>query len=61
MPAFLTLPTIPLTYSIANGLAIGFLAYDALKILRGEGGKVPWLTHGLAALFLARFVYLASG
>jgi len=61
VPAFLTLLTIPLTYSIANGLAIGFLVYDALKILRGEGGKVPWLTHGLAALFLARFVYLASG
>lgn len=61
VPAFLTLLTIPLTYSIANGLAIGFLAYDALKILRGEGGKVPWLTHVLAALFLARFVYLASG
>ncbi len=61
VPAFLTLLTIPLTYSIANGLAIGFLAYDALKILRGEGGKVPWLTHALAALFLARFVYLATG
>lgn len=61
VPAFLTLLTIPLTYSIANGLAIGFLAYDALQILRGRGAKVPWLTHVLAALFLARFVYLAAG
>jgi xanthine/uracil/vitamin C permease (AzgA family) len=42
-------------------LAIGFLAYDALQILRGRGARVPWLTHGLAALFLARFFYLATG
>lgn len=61
LPAFLVLLTIPLTYSIANGLAIGFLAYDALKILRGQGAQVPWLTHALAALFLARFAYLAGG
>ena len=60
-PAFLILLTIPLTYSIANGLAIGFLAYDALKILRGQGGLVPWPTHALAALFLARFAWLAAG
>ena len=61
VPAFLVLLAIPLTYSIANGLAIGFLAYDALQILRGRGAKVPWLTHGLAALFLARFIYMAAG
>ncbi|MBI1356989.1 MAG: NCS2 family permease [Acidobacteria bacterium] len=61
VPAFLILLTIPLTYSIANGLAIGFLAHDALQILTGRGGRVPWMTHGLAALFLARFIWLATG
>jgi AGZA family xanthine/uracil permease-like MFS transporter len=59
VPAFLIVLTIPLTYSIANGLAIGFIAYDALKILRGHAAEVPWLLHVLAALFVLRFVYLA--
>jgi AGZA family xanthine/uracil permease-like MFS transporter len=40
-------------------LAIGFIAYDALKILRGHAAEVPWLLHVLAALFVLRFVYLA--
>ena len=61
IPAFLTLLAIPLTYSIANGLAAGFIVYDALQIAKGRGGRVPWLTHVLAALFLLRFVYLAQG
>jgi AGZA family xanthine/uracil permease-like MFS transporter len=60
-PAFLTIVMIPLTYSIANGLAIGVIAYDLLKVLRGRGGEQHWLLHLLAALFLARFVYLGAG
>ena len=58
MPAFLTMVTIPLTFSIANGIAIGFISYTLLKVLRGEGRSVNWLTYVLAALFIARFAYL---
>jgi adenine/guanine/hypoxanthine permease len=36
IPAFLTIMTIPLTYSIANGLAFGFTAFTLLKALRGK-------------------------
>ncbi|HLX45558.1 MAG TPA: NCS2 family permease [Bryobacteraceae bacterium] len=58
IPAFLTLITIPLTFSIANGLAFGFTAYALLRILRGEFRDTHWLVYGLAALFIARFFYL---
>ena len=56
-PAFLIVLGIPLTFSIANGLAMGFLLYVALKAAKGE--RLHWLSYGLAALFAARFVYLA--
>jgi adenine/guanine/hypoxanthine permease len=58
IPAFLTLVTIPLTFSIANGLAFGFTAYALLRILRGEFRTTHWLVYVLAALFIARFFYL---
>ena len=61
IPAFLTLITIPLTFSIANGLAFGITSYAALRLLTGKIGKGDWLLLILAALFLVRFVYLAKG
>jgi len=60
IPAFLIIVTIPLTFSIANGLALGFTAYTILKIVHGEFGSVHWLMYVLAALFIARFFYLGS-
>jgi AGZA family xanthine/uracil permease-like MFS transporter len=61
IPAFLTLITIPLTYSIANGLAFGITAYAALTLLTGRAKARDWLLFLLAALFIVRFVYLAQG
>jgi AGZA family xanthine/uracil permease-like MFS transporter len=61
IPAFLTLITIPLTFSIANGLAFGFTSYALLKLLRGEFRRDQWLVYVLAALFIARFLYLGNG
>ena len=60
VPAFLTIVIIPLTFSIANGLAFGFVAYTVLKIARGEFRSVNWLVYVLTILFIARFVYLGS-
>jgi AGZA family xanthine/uracil permease-like MFS transporter len=60
IPAFLTMMTIPLTFSIANGLAFGFTAYTLLKILRGKVRQVNWFVYALTALFVARFVYLSK-
>jgi AGZA family xanthine/uracil permease-like MFS transporter len=61
IPAFLTLVTIPLTFSIANGLAFGFTSYALLRMLRGEFRRADWLVYVLAVLFIARFVYLGRG
>jgi adenine/guanine/hypoxanthine permease len=61
IPAFLTLVTIPLTFSIANGLAFGFTAYALLRIVMGRFRETHWLVYVLAALFIARFFYLAHG
>ena len=58
MPAFLTMLGIPLTFSIANGLAFGFCAYTLLKILRGRFREVSWMVYALTALFIVRFWYL---
>jgi AGZA family xanthine/uracil permease-like MFS transporter len=60
IPAFLTLVTIPLTFSIANGLAFGITSYAVLRLLTGKIGKGDWLLLVLAALFVLRFVYLAK-
>jgi len=59
IPAFLTLITIPLTFSIANGLAFGVIAYAVLKLASRRVAKADWLLFALAALFVARFVYMA--
>jgi AGZA family xanthine/uracil permease-like MFS transporter len=61
IPAFLTLIAIPLTFSIANGLAFGIVSYAALRLVRGQARRGDWLLYLLAALFVARFVYLAKG
>jgi AGZA family xanthine/uracil permease-like MFS transporter len=61
IPAFLTMMSIPLTFSIANGLAFGFVAYTALKVLRGKFREVNWFVYVLTLLFILRFVYLAKG
>lgn len=60
IPAFLTLVTIPLTFSIANGLAFGVIAYAVLKLASRRIARVDWLLFALAALFVARFVYMAA-
>jgi AGZA family xanthine/uracil permease-like MFS transporter len=61
VPAFLTLITIPLTYSIATGLSIGVTSYAALELLSGRGDRRHWMLYLLALLFLLRLLYLSNG
>jgi AGZA family xanthine/uracil permease-like MFS transporter len=60
VPAFLTLILIPLTYSIANGLGFGIIAWAVLHLVTGKFRKQDWLLYVLAVLFIARFVYLGA-
>jgi AGZA family xanthine/uracil permease-like MFS transporter len=52
---------IPLTFSIANGLAFGITAFALLKLLRGKLTRTDWLLLVLALLFVARFAWLSAG
>jgi len=61
IPGFLTLIAIPLTFSIANGLAFGIVSYALLKLARGQARAGDWMLYLLAVLFTARFVWLAAG
>ena len=56
LPAFLVLAGIPFTFSIADGLALGFISYPVFKVLAGRWREVPWLVFALALLFVARYL-----
>ena len=58
VPAFLTIITMPLTYSIATGIALGFILYPITKIIKGEARQVHWIMYLLFFVFLAYFVFL---
>lgn len=59
-PAFLTIVLMPFTYSIANGICGGFVAYALLKLAVGEGKKVHPIVYVLAVLIIIRFVFLGD-
>ena len=61
IPAFLTVTTIPLTWSIADGLSFGLTSYAALEVLTGRAKRSSWMLYGLAILFLIRFFLLHRG
>jgi AGZA family xanthine/uracil permease-like MFS transporter len=60
IPAFLTVAMIPLTFSIANGLAFGITAHAALKLLRGRITRADWFLLLLAGLFILRFTWMSA-
>lgn len=60
VPAFLTMIGIPLTYSIADGLALGFISYPIIKFLSGKGKEVKWLMYVLAAVLVVYFVLVRA-
>jgi AGZA family xanthine/uracil permease-like MFS transporter len=58
IPAFLTLLMMPLTFSITDGLAFGFISYALLKLVSGRGKQVHWLIYLFAVLFVVRYIWL---
>jgi AGZA family xanthine/uracil permease-like MFS transporter len=58
IPAFLTIFMIPLTYSIAEGLSIGFISYALIKMFEGKAREVPLGTWIIAGIFVARFIFM---
>ncbi len=60
IPAFLVLAGIPFTYSIADGLTLGFIAAPVIKLLGGKYRETGWLTILLAAMLLAYLVLVKA-
>ncbi len=58
LPAFVCLIAIPMTYSIANGIALGFITYPLIKLLSGKGKEVHGLVYILGILFALKFILL---
>ncbi|NWK46961.1 NCS2 family permease [Ralstonia pickettii] len=61
VPAVLTALMMPFTYSIANGVAFGFITYSGLKLFTGRMREVPVIVWIISAVFLFRFFYLSGG
>jgi AGZA family xanthine/uracil permease-like MFS transporter len=55
-PAFLIIAIIPLSYSIVDGIAFGFVAYPLLKLALGKRREVPALMYVISGLFLLNLV-----
>lgn len=60
VPAFLTIVMMPLSFGIANGIAVGFIAYPIMKLAVGKGKEVHPIVYILAVLFALRFFTLAG-
>ena len=58
LPALLIIVMVPLSFSIANGIAAGFLSYVILKVAAGKPGEVSVAAWFMAAIFTARFVLI---
>ena len=59
LPCFLTMIMIPFTYSVADGIGVGFISYTAISLVSGKGKKIPPVTYILTLLFIAMYVLSA--
>lgn len=58
IPGFITIITMPLTYSIADGILIGFISYVVINLLCGNVKKLSPLMYILAGLFILKYIFL---
>lgn len=60
LPAFLTVVAMPLTYSIATGIAIGFIFYPITMLVKGRGREINPIMYVLFFVFIAYFAFLGE-
>ncbi|AQQ14663.1 Guanine/hypoxanthine permease PbuG [Corynebacterium glaucum] len=56
LPAFLTIVVMPFTYSIANGIGVGFIAFTVMAVFAGKTKDIHWIMWLISALFVVYFV-----
>jgi AGZA family xanthine/uracil permease-like MFS transporter len=61
VPAFLAMVLMPFTYSITNGIGIGFIAFTVLRIAVGRGREVPVPMYAVSAVFVFYYLMPALG
>ncbi|HLN61179.1 MAG TPA: solute carrier family 23 protein, partial [Symbiobacteriaceae bacterium] len=54
-PAIITAVMMPFTFSIATGLALGFVAYVVLNVAVGKANKIHWMLYALSVFFVYYF------
>ena len=59
-PAFLITIGIPFSYSIADGLALGFISYAVVKAFSGRVREISWLTYLLTTVLVLYFLLVQS-
>lgn len=59
-PAFLTIVFMPFTYSIADGIAMGFISYALIKLFTGKAATVPYMVWIIALLWVFKFVFFGG-
>ncbi len=57
IPAFLVMVGIPFSYSIADGIAWGFISYPLIKLFSGRLKETSWLIYLVGALFILRYIF----
>lgn len=57
IPAFLVMVGIPFSYSIADGIAWGFISYPLIKLFSGKAKETSWLIYLVGALFILRYIF----
>jgi len=57
-PAFVIILTMPLTSSIATGIAVGFISYPVLKLVTGKAREVHWLLYIFGLIFFLQMAFL---
>ena len=60
VPAFVTIVSMPFTYSIATGISLGFILYPTMKLFHGEGDDVHWIIYILGMLFILKYIFLGG-
>lgn len=59
-PAFAVIMAMPLTSSIATGIAIGFITYPLLKLATGKGKEIHWIIYLFAVIFILQMLYFPA-
>ncbi len=60
VPAFLAMIAMPLTFSIANGIFLAFVAYSFIHLVAGKAREASPIIHALSVLFVLKFIFMGA-